>query len=875
MGRISMEKIKKTACFLLALVGFASVGASVNSLTAKAEEFNVDSFQMVDGASVRYSASAQTEEERYADSGIRFHAVLPTSVYNQLEEADANSATVSVSYGMLIAPYTYLKDVAVFNEATVFGLNGDRKYCWAGDMVEGCTPILNITYSELGACSNAQYKNYHEIKGSITKILNTNYAREFVGMAYVKYQDGDTVKYDFAEYINNDAKNSARSAAYIAQIAADNKLDCAAALKGYYLDKVTTVATNYTVETYVGETLVKSETKATTIDQPVTVDAAAYDGFELVTAQTEGKAYANDRLVLKHEYKEIADSKYQIQNGGFETSDLTGWTLSGDIGAVSSQTHYWLNDEASAEGFAFGLDGTYMFSAYARDGLEGNRGVLQSSTFTVTKNGWITFKLGGAKNNTFVYVDVVEAETGNILKRYSNQNHRFVLENGFKYGCELNAYKANLAGLEGKEVYLRVSDNASGDFGLFFLDSVNTLYLAEPQGFTLAEEVAHQATIYELFNGNFDIDMNGWTKDGNIGAITESKTYWDPARPFYNEGKFFSCYTDGQGEDQRGWLRSSIFEIGGCGWISFRLGGMRNWDQVYVEVIDAATGEKIGQFYNERMIDCTLISYQADLSSFIGRTVYLNIVDNATGDYGLIFCDEFITYYAEMKDLPGYAKASNCLFNVANGSFEGGTLTGWTTESGTTGFVCGDTTYWADGVAMQDQNGATLELFHKEGDRFYHSNDGTKGALKSNVFTLAGDGIISFKLGGTNLDNCKVEICLENGEVIATVINNEFHDPRLAMGMLRRFVNLKNYVGQKVFIRVVDEKENGIGIVTIDSVVASMTMAEAQALLDSDKAAYENYRQDVLDSTAGMGEHAKAIVTIIQEYYRNLTIPTV
>jgi len=859
------------------LIGGIAVFGGVNAMNAAAEGevFANAQIDMIKGASVRYYAGSATAEQ----SGIRFSSVIDSETYGDLEGLEND--TTKVSYGMLIAPYSYFKTYGAFNAATVFGVDGEKKYTWEGEAVEEgatYTKIAHVTYDELIASTVKGYEGYHEIKGSLVKIKPENLTKEFVGCGYIKYETEGGVAYKFASYFGGDVENNVRSIVYVSQLAIDANDASAEWVNTHYVANAANVETTYTVETYVGETLVKSEDfGGVKVNEALSnVEVKEYEGFTNVSAETSGKVYANGNLVLKHVYEEQADTVYQVKNGGFETGDLTDWTLTGNIGAVSNETHYWKTDElAPGVGFSFGLDGAYMFSAYAIDDLEGNRGVLESAKFTVSKGGWITYKLGGAKNSGYVHMDVVEAATGKILKRYYNQNHKFEVVDGVRLGCELNAYKANLSDCVGKEVYLRIVDSANTDFGLFFLDSVDTLHLAEPVGsYVLANEVGHEETIYDLYNGNFDQNMDGWKKSSNIGDISEETNGWWGG-PFNNVGKYLSCYAGDQAESSKGEICSNVFEIGGCGWITFRLGAMKNYDQVYMEVIDAETGAKYAHFYNEYFYQCELMLYKADLSAYIGKNVYLRFVDNAEGDYGLIFCDEFKTYYTSVNDLPAAArKASNCLYNVANGSFEGGTLTGWTVD-GAVGFICGDTTYWADGTAMQDQNGQTLELFHKEGDRFYHSNDGETGVLKSNVFTLAGDGIISFKLGGTNLNDSKVEIRLKDGTVIATVTNDQFHDPRLAMGMLRRFVNLKNYVGQEIFIQVVDGKPGGVGIVTIDSVVASMTMEEAEALLASDKAAYSKYRQDVLDSNDAMGEHAKAIVEIIQNYYNNLTIPTV
>lgn len=871
MARNRMSK--KATLMMLAAVGSAALcgGFSALRVTAKAENFDVAEFEMISGASARYSITAQTEEERYADSGIRFHATLPTSTYQTLEGLEAGSTpenVINVSYGMLIMPYSYVTEKGELNAATVFGVGGDRVYGWAGDMQSGLTQILNVTYDKLAASETVA--NSHEIKGSITRILSTNYSKEFVARAYVKYEHDGKVEYDFADYENGDARNSARSAAHIAQLAEDKGLECAAWLRSNYLDKVTSEETTYTLETYLGETLVdKKVVEDVTIDQQVTITPATYDGFEFVEGETTAKVYANGKLTVKHVYRELENSEFHIVNGGFE-QDLTGWTMAGEIGDVSTQKTYW-NSESP-----FGMDGEKMFSAYAREGLEANFGTLQSSVFTVTQNGWITYKLGGAKNADQVHLEVVEAATGKILRRYHNSNHYYGWEGEVERGCELNAFKANLSDFAGKEVYIRVSDKATGDFGLFFLDSVKTAYMFEPTNeFMLAVDQAHPETVFEMLNGTFEADMLGWRRDGGaIGWISDAATYWEnPVRQFENVGKYFSCYAPDQKEGDTGTLISTVFTVGGSGWITFSLGGVKDPNYIYMEIVNAVTGEVIGKYVNEYMRDCTLVKYKADLSDYLGKQVFIRFVDNSQGNYGLIFCDEFITYYPELKDVPNYYEAKNLLYTVANGSFEtaSGDGWGWYAESGSIGGTNTGNVYWEGDANMQDQNGATLEFFHKDDNSFYMTDDGGVGVMRSSTFTLAGDGIITFKLGG-NKEGCRVEVVLENGTVIATVVNNEFNDPVLAQGMLRRFVNASKYIGQRMFIRVVDEKAGGIGMLTIDAVEASLTMEEAQAILAADKAIYENYRQDVLDSD--LTNKAKEIVNLLRTYYRALTVPT-
>ena len=671
------------------------------------------------------------------------------------------------------------------------------------------------------------------------KIKDANLTKNFVGKGYIKYEHDGVVEYKFASYTSGVMENNTRSIVYVSQLAIEANDEASEWVKKNYVEKVVAEDTTYSVATYVGDELVKTDTyEGVKVNQALTdVEVVEYAGFNNVSAETAGTVYANGNLVLKHVYEKDNSSQYQVKNGGFETGDLTDWTLTGNIGAVSSETHYWKNDEVCADGFAFGLDGTYMFSAYAIEGLEGNKGVLTSSVFTVGGSGWLTYKLGGTKNSVVVYVDVVEAETGVILKRAYNQKHRFEEVDGFKFGCELNAYKMNLSAYVGKNVYLRFNDWASSDFGLFFLDEVDALYLADPQGFTLANEVAHQNTIYDLYNGNFDNDMNGWTKSSNIGDISEATSDWFGA--FDNEGKFFSCYAANQSENSTGTLRSNVFEVGGSGYITYRIGAVKNPDQVYMEVIDAVSGVKYGHFYNQEWKDegdlrCGLISYKADLSAYIGKLVYINFVDNATGDYGLIFCDEFKTYYADVADIPEYNVAVNkveSVYNVMNGGFETGNLLGWTLVSGEVpGRVTDIDYFWNDANRVIGKDGnysfTGVELNPDNGNL-----EGRIGTLRSSTFILKANSSISFKLGGcrSNVDQCVTckeaglqacpHVCIrivnaETGEVIAWYTNPNRNDATL----IEYTHVIGNTTEMACYIELVDEATDAWGLLGVDKI---------------------------------------------------------
>lgn len=819
---------KKLGIISLALVGGVSFSFGALAMeTASAETaWETAKISMIRGASVRYYEDFNGEASA-KDGGIRFSSVIAKEDYEALEALEVNHVTVS--YGMLIAPYTYFgeSDKGEFNETTVFGVNGEKKYTWEGDedTKEGVTytEIAHVTYDDLILSETEGYAGaYYELKGSLLNIKPENLTKEFVGRGYIKYtaEDG-AVSYKFADYYENFVENNVRSIVYVSQIAIEKNDPAKDWVQTQYVSKVETEKTSYTLETYVGDELVDSQVveEDVTVNKAIETTAVEYAGFEFDEEKSKvaGTAYANGKLTLKHVYNE--DKAYQVTNGDFETGDLTGWTLTGDIGAVSKATHYWTNENG---GYAFGLDGENMFSCYAVSEGDEKTGTLVSESFTVGGSGWLTFKLGGMKRTPLTYVEIVDAETNEILKRYGNSN--FTEENS--RGCALNAYKANLSDLQGKTVYIRVCDYAKSDYGVVFLDSFDSLYFKEPQeGFAVAQEVGFSKNEYELYNGDFSNGLDGWYEMGRIGVINEETRYWtnNENYEYNNVGKFFSAYesvgNEGAGyEGNKGTLVSSVFKIGGSGWITYAIGGMKNPDQVYMEVIDALTGEKYGHFYNTNMFHCSLIQYKADLSDFIGKLVYINFVDNATGDYGLIFCDSIKTYY-EAEPTGDYIVAVNCVYNVMNGGFETGNLSGWTVVSGEVpGIVNKSDTYWFwDNGGISFNKSGTF-LFHALEDPQGTNNECKKGTLRSSTFILKENGYISFKLGGaTTNQNVYFSLVKENGEEIARFRNTNTTGNN---GQLVQYVYaVNNSETMRCYVEIVDNAENEWGLICLDDVI--------------------------------------------------------
>ena len=385
----------------------------------------------------------------------------------------------------------------------------------------------------------------------------------------------------------------------------------------------------------------------------------------------------------------IPESDYQAENGSFETGDLTGWETSWTneedrIGVVTSDTSWW--DGA----FPYNAKGAYLFSGIAD---EGKTGYLKSSSFRVGGLGKITFLMGGGHNPTKVYISIHDSETDEELYRYSN--HMFhdlgaILVNRGENLANMVSYVADISGAMDKDVYIKVVDNATNDWGLVTVDSFITYYTNEsaiPSGAFEAIDILHvknpEPSDYQIVNGGFETgDLSGWTEEGEaIGNTNSFYMWWNEGYLFNKTGNyFFSGW--GADEGNKGRLISSAFTVSGANIITFKLGGGGSRELTNVQILDADTDEVLMAFgnhlfhdmaspyyYTGRPIDLSadgvylanMALYKADLSALTGQRVKIALNDQATANWGLLFADDFITYYAQESDVPANAVAAIAL----------------------------------------------------------------------------------------------------------------------------------------------------------------------------------------------------------------------
>ena len=344
--------------------------------------------------------------------------------------------------------------------------------------------------------------------------------------------------------------------------------------------------------------------------------------------------------------------------------------------------------------------------------------------------------------------------------------------------------------------------------------------------------VIKDTTAYRVVNGGFETgDLTGWTytvADGgaDFGKVINADNDFN-GNPFNKDGDYLFSGVEsnpsfGVFETGRGTLKSSNFILKQNGWISFLMGGAHN---VNVGVrVRAVDGDIIlAEFNNKgKGVDGAMDRY---IYKFTGMQsdsdCYIEVFDDASGDWGCIAVDDFQTYFGgekpEGKEIIPYFVQGQ----IVNGDFGTGDFSGWTVQKeGMTGGIINADTYWGEKLPFNN-NGYFLSGFDTgiaEADSW---------SVRSSAFTLSGSGYISVRMGG---NATALKIFKADGTLIGTYKPNHFSDANFPFEgdgegkgswacMRTYFIDLSGHIGEELYLELHDTGSGAWSHAFFDDVV--------------------------------------------------------
>lgn len=344
-------------------------------------------------------------------------------------------------------------------------------------------------------------------------------------------------------------------------------------------------------------------------------------------------------------------------------------------------------------------------------------------------------------------------------------------------------------------------------------------------------------------------DLAGWTLEGN--AFQRAGVVNEDVVEGYSAGKAGDYFFNGLEAGPQaftGSMKSENFKIDGTGSIAFLLGAGKDNEKCYVAVYDADSNDELSRQANtdfdSTFVTTQMIRYTMDLSQYIGKSVYIKVVDEDKGDsFAYVIVDDFVTFIKDETELTNYQNErtqkltsllpapfveDETLTIIQNPGFDEPDLSGWKILSGTAFNT-------AASVGSTDKFWDTRD-FNAIGEKFlngYNNDESAVGELRCSKFTLAGDGYISFLIGGAGSQNCYVTINDGNDDSeLIKITNDSFKDPEMSLNLSRVYVDASNYIGKVLYIKITDNAPSGpFGSITVDDFHVSMTKADVQAVM--------------------------------------------
>ena len=507
--------------------------------------------------------------------------------------------------------------------------------------------------------------------------------------------------------------------------------------------------------------------KVTDNDDGLDLSYVNLDAFKVLTSDEDIAAAQAEYALQIETYGEKPfvedETSNTIQNGSFETGDLTGWvTLEGTAltraSIVPTSQYYWTDRAVYGDGEYY-LDGSNNGTI-----AENLTGAIRSSKFTLGGDGYISFMIGSGNGGS--YVALCDGNTDEEL---------IVVYNDYfsDPALALTLLRVYMDASEhiGKVVYLKVVDANDGSNGGFAFINVDDFRVS----LTTAEVAALEVEQLE-----------------KIQNETYTSASYDDITSLLN---YYNTYPYPVPLASLTMTNFAQHQVVDCGTVD-----------VTAFLADAAAA------YGDTAItelDVLKVTFEGT-----EITEGFEAVDmSAPGYY-------HVTYGTSYEDKSIEATFTVVAMadrnSVANGGFEAGNLAGWTVLADNWGIVDGH----ASGVISANTYWGENLPYNQAGD--YHLDGWNNGiaepdpwAIQSTNFTLSGSGFISVRMGGAA---AAVKVYTADGTEIGYYKQTRFNDANFptvgAAGgswadMGTYVMDMSAYIGQELYIVLCDETIEG------------------------------------------------------------------
>lgn len=359
-----------------------------------------------------------------------------------------------------------------------------------------------------------------------------------------------------------------------------------------------------------------------------------------------------------------------VPNGSFEEGDLKDWTRSGMAFNNSS-----IVKDDQVNGVVMNKDGDYFLYGAATNAS--SKGVLTSSVFKLTGTGYVSYRIGAAKDATKCYVQFFkEGDPDTPLTFKANGGTEELTSignpdfNGTTLTDNLITNYIDLSAYVDENIYMVVTDNDTkkgvSDYAYVNLDAVRTITTdadleavksqrtvdIAPGIDDFTEDPAQTSLPYGGFENG---DLTGWkVLEGRAfskeGVVPSSTLFWGN-RNYYGVGNYL--FSGDVEANYTGSMRSQKFTVKndeGNIYASFMMGaGKRKTTKVsLVDCVEGQEDQVVETFTNDQYFAdpnfaLNLIYRLVDLTPYKGHVMYF-LVEDESGegeDFNFLTLDDF------------------------------------------------------------------------------------------------------------------------------------------------------------------------------------------------------------------------------------------